>query len=109
MREDEKWQRRERKDESRKRERVFLRQLQLRTISSQRRFQKGQHRDDATTEKMHPIAAGPNWNKSSHRKHLKKVKVCSYIAQYPVHWTAQSALHFTPGRPVHSDTSSTSL
>ena len=25
-----------------------------------------------------------------------KVKVCSYIARYPVHRTAQSALHFTP-------------
>ena len=33
-----------------------------------------------------------------------------YIAQYPVHWTAQSALHFSsPGRPVHSDTNSASL
>ena len=32
-----------------------------------------------------------------------------YIAQYPVRWTAQSALHFTPGRPVHSDTNSTYL
>ena len=27
---------------------------------------------------------------------VKKVKVRSYIAQYPVHRTAQSALHFTP-------------
>ena len=26
----------------------------------------------------------------------KKVKVCLYIAQYPVRWTAQSALHFLP-------------
>ena len=26
----------------------------------------------------------------------KKVKVCFYIAQYPVRWTAQSALHFLP-------------
>ena len=26
-----------------------------------------------------------------------KVKVYFYIAQYPVHWTAQSHLHFTPG------------
>ena len=25
-----------------------------------------------------------------------KVTVCFYIAQYPVRWTAQSALHFTP-------------
>ena len=25
-----------------------------------------------------------------------KLKVCFHIAQYPVHWTAQSALHFTP-------------
>ena len=33
-----------------------------------------------------------------------------YIAQYPVRWTAQSALHFlpSPGRPVHSDTNSAS-
>ena len=38
-----------------------------------------------------------------------KVKVCSYIARYPVHRTAQSALHFTPGRPVHSKDISTSL
>ena len=44
----------------------------------------------------------------------KKVKVCFYIAQYPVHWTAQRALHFTPfipapppsfpHHPVHSRT-----
>ena len=40
----------------------------------------------------------------------KKVKVCFYIAQYPVRWTAQSALHLSsPGRPVHSDTNSASL
>ena len=26
----------------------------------------------------------------------KKVKVWFYIALYPVHWTAQSALHFPP-------------
>ena len=33
-----------------------------------------------------------------------------YIAQYPVRWTAQSASHFSfPGRPVHSDTNSSSL
>ena len=33
-----------------------------------------------------------------------------YIAQYPVRWTAQSALQFSsPGRPVHSDTNSPSL
>ena len=38
-----------------------------------------------------------------------KVKVCFYIAQYPVHCTAQNALHFTSGRPVHSGTNSTSL
>ena len=32
-----------------------------------------------------------------------------YIAQYPVRWTAQSALHFcSPGRTVHSDTDSAS-
>ena len=32
-----------------------------------------------------------------------------YIAQYPVRWTVQSALHFSsPGRPVHSDTDSAS-
>ena len=30
------------------------------------------------------------------QNHNKKVKVCSYIARYPVHRTAQSALHFTP-------------
>ena len=38
-----------------------------------------------------------------------KVKVCFYIAQYPVCWTAQSALHFSStGRPVHSYTNSAS-
>ena len=37
------------------------------------------------------------------------VKVCSYIAQYLVHWTAQSAFQVTPGRPVHADTNSGSL
>ena len=35
----------------------------------------------------------------------KKVNVCFYIAQYPVGWAGQSALHFaSPDRPVHSDT-----
>ena len=39
----------------------------------------------------------------------KKGKGSFYIAQYPVRWTAQSALHFSsPGRPVHSDTNSAS-
>ena len=39
---------------------------------------------------------------------VKRVRF--YIAQYPVHLTAQSALHFSsPGRPVHSDTNSASL
>ena len=38
-----------------------------------------------------------------------KVKVCFLIAQYPVRWTAQSALHFTPSRPVHSDANSNFL
>ena len=36
------------------------------------------------------------------------VKVCFYIAQYPVCWTAQSALHLIPGRLVHFGTNSTS-
>ena len=37
------------------------------------------------------------------------VKGSFYIVQYPVRWTAQSALHFSsPGRPVHSDTNSAS-
>ena len=36
-------------------------------------------------------------------------KVSFYIAQYPVHWTVQSALHFTPGGHVYSDTNSASL
>ena len=31
------------------------------------------------------------------------------IAPYPVLGTAQNALHFIPGRPVHSNTNSTSL
>ena len=37
------------------------------------------------------------------------VKVHSYIARYPVLGTVQSVLHFTPGRPVHSNAISTSL
>ena len=38
------------------------------------------------------------------------LKVWFYIAQYPVRWTDQSALHFSsPGRPVRSDTNSASL
>ena len=42
--------------------------------------------------------------------YMVKVKVCFHIAQYPVRWTAQSALHFSStGRPVHSDTNSASL
>ena len=40
--------------------------------------------------------------------YLKKVKVCFYIAQYPVRWSAQRSLHFILGRRVHSDTNSTS-
>ena len=40
----------------------------------------------------------------------KKVKVNFYIAQYLVHRTAQSAFtHYFPGRPVQSNTISTSL
>ena len=37
-------------------------------------------------------------------------KVCSYIAQYPVRWTAFKAQTYfsSPGRPVHSDTNSAS-
>ena len=39
-----------------------------------------------------------------------KKKVRFYIAQYPVCWTAQSALQFapSPGRPVYSDTNAAS-
>ena len=41
--------------------------------------------------------------------YIIKGKGSFYIAQYPVRWTAQSALHFSsPGRPVHSDTNSAS-
>ena len=46
-----------------------------------------------------------------HDWHLVIVKKCSfYIAQYPVRWTAQSAVHFfaLPGRPVDSGTNSAS-
>ena len=33
-----------------------------------------------------------------------------YIAEYPVRWTAQSALYFSsPGKPVNSDTNSVYL
>ena len=35
-------------------------------------------------------------NKEKRRIIKVKVKVCSFIARYPVHRTAQSALHFTP-------------
>ena len=35
-------------------------------------------------------------------------KDMSFIAQYPGGWTAQSALHYTPGRLVHSGNNSTS-
>ena len=38
----------------------------------------------------------------------KKGKGSFYIAQYPVHWTAQSSLIALPGRHVHSDTNSAS-
>ena len=48
--------------------------------------------------------------KTKHYHFYIKVKVCFYIAQYPVRWTAQSALHFSStGRPVHSDTNSAYL
>ena len=42
--------------------------------------------------------------------HRKKGKGSFYIAQYPVRWTAQSALHCfaLPDRPVHCDTNSAS-
>ena len=41
---------------------------------------------------------------------FKKGKGSFYIAQYPVHWTAQKrfTLFASPGRPVHSDTNSAS-
>ena len=35
--------------------------------------------------------------------HTKTKKVHSYTARYPVLRTTQSALDFTPGRPVHSN------
>ena len=35
-------------------------------------------------------------NVKTESKKIFKVKVRSYIARYPVHRTAQSALHFTP-------------
>ena len=38
---------------------------------------------------------------------IKKVRF--YIAQYPVHWTAQISYTLPPGSPVHSDTNSASL
>ena len=37
-----------------------------------------------------------------------KVKICFYIANYPVRWTTQRAIHFISGRHVHSDTNSAS-
>ena len=39
----------------------------------------------------------------------KKKCMFLYLAQSPVHWTAQGALHFTPGKSVHSGTKLTSL
>ena len=36
-------------------------------------------------------------------------KVCFYIAQYPVCWTAKTLYTSPAGRPVHSSTNSTSL
>ena len=39
----------------------------------------------------------------------KVKKVCSNVAQSPVHQTTQSTLHFTPGRPVHSNANVTYL
>ena len=36
-------------------------------------------------------------------------KESSYTTQYRVLWAVQSALHFTPSRPVHSNANSTSL
>ena len=49
----------------------------------------------------------PRWNASGWwscrwrspsccKRNIKKVKACFYIALYPVRWTAQSVLHFTP-------------
>ena len=41
---------------------------------------------------------------------IRRVKnVCFYIVQCPVRWTTQSVVHFTPGRPVHYDTNSTTI
>ena len=52
----------------------------------------------------------------SHKTHrsitINKSSVCFYIVQYPVHWTAQSALHnFLPWQKmsVNSDTNSATL
>ena len=47
------------------------------------------------------------------RRYIKlEVKICSYLALYPIRWTTQGVLHFLPpppDRPVHSDTNSASL
>ena len=43
------------------------------------------------------------------RTWMEGIEISSYIAHYPVLGTAQSALHFTPDRPVHSNAISTSL
>ena len=40
-------------------------------------------------------------------RNVSKCKCSVYIAQYPVHWTDQSAVALL-GRPVHSDTNSVS-
>ena len=46
--------------------------------------------------------APPCWGRRAAQpppSRCENVKVCFYIAQYPVRWTAQSALHFTPWQP----------
>ena len=50
-----------------------------------------------------------SWEVCLLNKKYKNIKVWFYLSQYPVRRIAQSALHFPPGRPVHSDTNSTSL
>ena len=67
----------------------------------------GEYKGVATNQHVRTTAVDPV--ATNQHQNTTATKVCFYIAQYPVRWTAQSALHFTPGRPVHSGTNSASL
>ena len=65
----------------------------------------GKGREDDRKKMERHLCAKETWQNTG----LREKKVCFYIAQYPVRWTAHGSLHFSsPGRPVHSDTNSAS-